>query len=63
MYQPPIVKVVSFQVEGGFAGSLQQNGTAENNLIDFGGYPQGQVTHDANDHSGLGYFENGGSLF
>lgn len=62
-YEAPTIKVVSFQVEGGFAGSILQNGTATDGMINFGGYPQGQVTHDASDHSGLGYYENGGSLF
>ena len=68
MYQPPVLKVVAFKVEGGFAGSgrdyLHQNGSISNGLINFGGdFPTGGVTHDQNNHSGLGQYGYESSLF
>lgn len=68
MYQPPVLKVVAFKVEGGFAGSgrdyLHQNGSISNGRINFGGdFPTGGVTNDQNNHSGLGQYGYESSLF
>lgn len=66
MYQPPVLKVVAFKVEGGFTESdyLLQNGSISNGRINFGGdFPTGGVTHDQNNHSGLGQYGYESSLF
>lgn len=67
MYQPPVLKVVAFKVEGGFNESdyLLQNGSiSDNNEINFGGtFPTGGVTHGQNNHSGLGQYGYESSLF
>lgn len=64
-YEAPTIKVVSFQVEGGFAGSILQNGTATDGVINFGGTDvTGLVTQDpSTNHSGLGQYGYNEGLF
>lgn len=62
-YDSPVIKVVTFKVEDAF-GSMRQNGSITNETINFGGTDQtGLMSHDANDHSGLGQYGYESSLF
>ena len=62
-YQAPAVKVVVFKVEDGFA-SITDSGTAEEGLINFGvDRDHGLMNHGEGDHSGLGQYQEGGSIF
>ena len=66
-YQTPRITVVSFQVEEGFAGSegrgiVEQSRDAS--TINFGvTEPNGRITEDASNHSGLGQYIDGSSIF
>lgn len=66
MYDAPRIKVVSFTIEQGFAGSsgIQGNGSAVSSTgVIFGGQVDGLMNHSTGDRSGLGFYNDGGNIF
>ena len=61
-YQAPAVKVVVFKVEDGFASILEES--RSDGRINFGvDDDHGLMNHGEGDHSGLGQYQEGGSIF
>ena len=65
MYDAPRIKVVSFTIEQGFGNSIQGNGSdaVSSSGVIFGGPQDGLMNHSTDDRSGLGFYNNGGSIF
>jgi hypothetical protein len=64
MYDAPRIKVVSFTIEQGFAGTIQGRGSAVTpSGVTFGGPQDGLMNHSTGDRSGLGFYNNGGNIF
>jgi hypothetical protein len=64
MYDAPRIKVVSFTIEQGFGNSIQGKGNAvSSDGVIFGGPQDGLMNHSTGDRSGLGFYNDGGSIF